>query len=240
MEVPKNISVCPIIDCVVELRFESSIHPNAVFGLLFNALKEEFPDVEKLPILQLPEQLRDIDPNFKHKAHYKLISEDGFTIQIGPDVIVFGSPIPYQGWEFFSNKLSLALNQVFETKIFKTISRLGLRYINFFETDIFENINLSIDINKSQHTPINTQLKTEIIQDKFSNTLNIANNAQQFIDPSNVISGSIIDIDTFKMYDNLSNYQDIFSEIEKAHHIEKSIFFTLLKSEFLETLQPEY
>ncbi len=48
------------------------MHPSAIFGVFFNALKDKYNKVEELPILQLPEQLRNQDPNLTHKPLYKI------------------------------------------------------------------------------------------------------------------------------------------------------------------------
>lgn len=240
MRIPKKIEICPIVDSVVELRFKSSIFPNAVFGLIFNSLQKDFPRVEKLPILQLPEQLRDSDPNFKFKAQYRLISEDGFSVQVGPDVLVMGSPIPYPGWESYSQKIKLSIEKVFETGVIEQVLRLGVRFINFFEIDIFEQINLDISINNSSHKTPNTQIRTEIVENGFFSTLNIANNAKQAIGNNQERIGSIIDIDTFKKYKEI-DFRNIYeSEIETAHNSEKEIFFSLLKTDYLKTFNPYY
>jgi uncharacterized protein (TIGR04255 family) len=240
MGIPKKIDNCPIVDGVVELRFRSSIFPNAVFGLIFNSLKSEFPKVEKLPILQLPEQLRDSDPNFKFKAQYRLISDDGYSVQIGPDVLVMGSPIPYPGWDNFFTKINFVIEKVFQTDVIEDVLRLGVRFINFFDLDIFEQINLKIEINSTSHKPKNTQLRTEIEKNGFVNTLNIANNAKQKIQNRNERNGSIIDIDTFKEYEGKEFKKIYESEINNAHNSEKEIFFNLLKTEYLKTFNPEY
>ncbi|MEM9859308.1 MAG: TIGR04255 family protein, partial [Bacteroidota bacterium] len=181
MGIPKKIESCPIVDSVVELRFKSNIFPNAVFGLFFNSLQQEFPNVEKLPILQLPEQLRDSDPNFRYKAQYRLTSSDRFSVSIGPDVLVLGSPMPYPGWDTYFSKIKFVIEKVFQIGVIQEVNRLGVRFINFFDSDVFEKINLDISINGSTHKPQNTQLRTEIEKNGFLNTLNIANNARQVI-----------------------------------------------------------
>jgi len=240
MGIPKRIDNCPIVDSVVELRFKSSIFPNAVFGLIFSSLQKDFPKVEKLPILQLPEQLRDSDPNFKFKAQYRLVSDDGFSVQIGPDVLIIGAPAPYPGWSNYFDKIKLVIEKAFQTGVIEEVVRLGVRFINFFELDIFEKINLDISINNTSHKSRNTQLRTEIEKNGFLNTLNIANNAKQTIQNNKERIGSIIDIDTFKVYRD-EDFKKIYkSEIENAHNSEKEIFFNLLKKDYLKTFNPTY
>ena len=235
MDRPKRIEKCPIVDAVVEIRFESSINPNAIFGIVFNEFKNHYPNVEALPILQLPEPLRTKDPGLQFKAHYKISGDDN-SIQIGPNTLVIGAKMPYQGWETFSKEIFDILHRTFNLNIIKLVTRLGIRYINFFELDIFKYINLDLRINDRKIDLTNTLVRTEIENAGFKSILQIANNAKMTDK-----SGSLIDVDTFKTYEPAhkfnSNYVD---EINQGHLEEKESFFSLLNPEFLNTLNPIY
>ena len=117
MSYPKTINPCPILDALIEIRFSSKINSNAVFGLFYNALQSDFPKVESLPILQLPDIVRVNDPNFRYKPHYK-ISNDKFVLQIGPDVIAISAYPSYVGWEVFSSKIFNILDSPGSTHLF--------------------------------------------------------------------------------------------------------------------------
>ena len=58
MKIPKKITSCPLVETIVELRFESSLPPDAIFGVIYQKLKSDYPKVDKLPILQIPEEIR--------------------------------------------------------------------------------------------------------------------------------------------------------------------------------------
>ena len=96
----------------------------------------DFPKVENLPILQLPEPLRMGDPNLRFKPHYK-VHNGSISIQIGPDVLAISSFPKYIGWAEFSTILFDILTRIEKINIIKNVSRIGIRYINFFENDIF-------------------------------------------------------------------------------------------------------
>ncbi len=234
MILPKKINPCPIIDALVEIRFIPNTHPNAVFGLIYSALQDSFPDVENLPILQIPEPLRNIDPNLKFKPHYK-ISDKEYVVQIGPDVISISSYPNYSGWTSFNNKIIDVLNKIEKSSVVKNVLRVGIRYINFFENDIFTKINLNISINNSTIDYKSTVFRTEIIKSEFVNTLQVANNINH-----EGRNGSFIDIDTF----STANLDKFFIEknniLNSGHQFEKEIFFNLLQKDFLNSLNPEY
>jgi uncharacterized protein (TIGR04255 family) len=234
MSLPLNINPCPIIESLFEIRFNSNINSNAVFGLIYNKLQSEYPNVENLPILQIPEALRTNDPGFKFKPFHKIYNEN-FIIQIGPEVLTISPSKEYLGWTNFSNKIIDTLKKIEELNIIKSIERIGLRYINFFELDIYDNIKVNINIDKTEINYKNTIFRTEIEHSESSSTLQIANNVL-----INDKTGSVIDIDTFTQ----NNINEFFSTketiIEKIHQNEKSLFFSLLKEEFINTLNPNY
>ena len=53
-KLPIKISPCPIIEAAVELKFSSDLPKGAVFGVLYNSLKDRFGNVEQLPTSMLP------------------------------------------------------------------------------------------------------------------------------------------------------------------------------------------
>lgn len=235
---PHKIEICPIVDTVVEIRFSSTIFSNAVFGMVYSEFQKDYPRVEKLPILQLPDQLREIDPNLKFKPHYR-ISDGKYTIQIGPDVFTIGSPIPYVGWPEFSEQIYSLYLRLFKLNIISNVLRLGVRYVNFFEDDIFSKIKLSLSIDNNEHKSKNTLIRTEIDKNGFTNTIHIANDVTRAVG-SKVFKGSIIDIDTSRNYIDARFLTDFKNEVESAHSTEKELFFSLLKDDFLKFLKPIY
>ncbi|MFH1052704.1 MAG: TIGR04255 family protein [bacterium] len=234
IKLPKKITPCPIIDALLEIRFSINTDPNAVFGQLYSYFKESFSKPESLPILQVPEYIRKVDPNFQFKPHYRL-EKDGFILQIGSDVLTISSFPEYIGWNNFSEMIYEILKKVKTSDIIDRISRLGLRYVNFFELNIFDHINLDVHMTGNSITEKNIIIKTEINGDDFKQTLQISNHAQ-----SGEKFGSIIDIDTFKdieLEDFFNNQEKL---IEFVHLQEKHLFFSLLKDEFLQNFNPEY
>lgn len=234
MTLPKAINPCPILDAVFEIRFTTKIHPSAIFGMVYNILQADFPKVENLPILQLPEALRAADPNFKFKPHYR-ISNENFVTQIGPDVLTISSFPKYAGWNEFSKQIFNILDSLEKAGIIDSVLRIGMRYINFFDNDIFKNIDLKICIGKDNIAYKNTIVRTEIEQESYKSSLQVANNVN-----NNNKLGSIIDIDTFTE----SNLNNFFTKkenlISNAHTKEKELFYSLLNQEFLKTLNPTY
>ncbi len=237
VKLPKKINPCPILEGVVEFRFESPFPYDAVFGIMYNQFKNDFPNLQELPILQLPEVVRRQDPALRHKPYYKLSSNDKkFLFQIGARVFSLINVNPYDGWTVFSTKLKDLIERVKKISIVDTYTRVGIRYINGFDFNILEKINLTLNISKDHLTDFDSTIRMEVPSGDFISTLQVINNAQ-VKKAEGAVKGSIIDIDTY--IDNPK--KDIIEIVEQGHTEEKKIFFTLLKEEFIKKeLNPEY
>ena len=173
---PSRIEKCPLIDALIEFRFEAAIAKSAVFGVIYNLIRNDYRgNVINLPILQIPEQIREVDPNLKFKPLYR-IEGDKFIIQIGYDVLSISSKMPYVGWpEFSQHSLSL-INKIIQEGIIKRVSRLGHRYINFFRGDITNSLTMSFSMTE-KYVSENLLIRTDVRDGNFMNTLQFANNA---------------------------------------------------------------
>lgn len=237
---PSRIEKCPLIDALIEFRFEAAIAKSAVFGVIYNLIRNDYRgNVINLPILQIPEQIREVDPNLKFKPLYR-IEGDKFIIQIGYDVLSISSKMPYVGWpEFSQHSLSL-INKIIQEGIIKRVSRLGHRYINFFRGDITNSLTMSFSMTE-KYVSENLLIRTDVRDGNFMNTLQFANNANYRPNPNtSEIVGSLIDIDTSREYSDNFFIENREQEINMAHECEKKIFFSLLKPTFLETLNPTF
>lgn len=240
MTLPKKITPCPIIESVVEIRFDSATPAEAIFGMVYDVFKNIFPNKPiNLPILQIPEQIRNSDPNLLYKPHFRL-SNDTFLLQIGPKSISLINKGEYVGWDIFSPKTQECLKIIKNIQIIKNTTRFGLRYINFFEDlDIFEKINLDLLLNKKPLESDKIFVKTSLKSENFTRDLKVSNDSN-IKQNGNQKKGSIIDIDVY-LKENGNTIIDQFDSIlENAHSKEKELFFSLLKENFLKEFNPEY
>ena len=239
IQLPVSIEKCPIIDALIELRFEAKVNPSAVFGMIYSVLMEKYPgNIVNLPILQLPEAVRNSDPTLKYKPLYRIVNKE-VLIQIGPDVMSISSVIPYIGWERFKGHVVEFVHLISNSNIINRVSRLGHRYINFFESNILDQITMSFKMTEGYHSQ-NVQITTQVKDCDFDNTIQFSNSAMLNVNMPGQKNGSIIDIDTFREYSNNYFLENIVSEIENAHITEKTLFFSLLKPDFIESLNPHY
>jgi uncharacterized protein (TIGR04255 family) len=242
MQIPKKITPCPILEAIVEIRFEPEEPDDAIFGIIYNQFKKSFPEIEKLPILQIPDQFRSKDPNLIYKPHYKLIKEN-YTVQVGPRIFSLVNVKEYSGWDKFLQEIREVFELLSKLQVIKEIKRLGLRYVNLFDNlNIYEKSNLKLVLKDDAliENPIN--LTTRIASNEFVNQLVMVNHANVAVDKVSY-AGSLIDIDT-----NLepfpesakTNFDEFIDIVKRAHEEEKKLFFSLLEDDYLKTLNPEY
>lgn len=242
MQIPEKITPCPVIECIIEMRFSTNIPNEAILGIVYNEFNQEFPEIEQLPILQIPEQLRSNDPNLKFKPTHKL-SKDNMLIQIGPKLFSLVNTNEYIGWKSFSKEIYKVFGKLFSLIKLNQIHRVAVRYINLFnEINIFDRSNLKITLNDKPMQNNDINLTSIIKADGCSHRLLIVNNSEVIVN-SKHYKGSLIDIDTVlescptDMVNDINSFKDC---IEKAHIEEKKLFFSLIQESFLKTLNPEY
>lgn len=241
MDIPKKIDPCPIVEAIVELRFDSSLPNDAVFGVIYNQFKDEFEKVGKLPILQLPENIRSKDKNLIYKPHYKL-QKGEFVVQIGPKVFSFSNVNEYVGWDTLSEKIKDTVEKLANLKIIKKMVRFGLRYINLFaDLNIYEKSRLKIQLGNENQFNREINLTMGIPTKGFATKLIMVNSAEiSFHENKGNIKGSIIDIDVAMEKEMEFDLGQIEETVSSAHEQEKELFFSLLEPDFLKTLNPEY
>lgn len=238
VELPKRIDPCPIVESVLEIRFSSSLPEDAIFGVIYNQFKDVHPKFESLNVLQLPQAIRDQDPNLRYSPHYKT-QKDNFVLQVGPRSFSISNVENYVGWEIFSKKIFSTFDLINNSGVIDKIERLGLRYINILKgVNIFENSNFNISL-KKEAINTKTNITTEIPFEKGFCQLRLTSDAEaQLGGPKGeLVLGSVIDIDAVV---NAKDFQSISQAIEYSHQIEKELFFTILKEDFIKTLNPEY
>lgn len=237
MKLPKSISPCPIREAVAEVRFESDVPPDAVFGIVYQALKTDFPKAEELPIATLPSQIRNTDKELMFQPQYRLISETS-TLLVGPKTIAVGMCGEYPGWAVLSARMKEILRRFSQTGIVKQPVRLGLRFISFFPFDIYPKLQLQISVDDQSWDGEETFFKTVLNRSTFKSMLQVGKGLALLGRPGEI--GSIIDIDSFTAETDGEFLAYFERFLESAHQSEKELFFTLLKPEFLATLNPVY
>lgn len=239
VKLPKRIETCPIVEAILEVRFDSDLPSDAVFGVAYEKLREKFGEVTNLPIRQVPQAILESDPSFKFKPHYKLGNAGPCFVHIGPRVFSLITNTPYPGWTTFSTQFKETFTVLRDAGIFKTLTRFGARYINFFETvDVFDQVTLEVTVNGVRLKSPEETVRARVELNGYTNILQVVNHAN-WKSKEGKKKGSVIDIDTH-ISGTVEQKALLDTHLDGTHNTEKQIFFNLLKPDVLATLKPEY
>ena len=247
---PTTLGKCPIVEAVIEFRF-SDHKIDELFSMIFSVLQSEFNYVRNDSLFSIPESIRSEDENLKYQNHY-LFKKENFLIGISPCKMSFSLVSTYTGWEtFLSTVQDIFQNKLhFDTKL--NIQSIGIKYIDFFPSiDMFENLTIQCDTpkhiqedNTKKHTK--KYLFDYVSPENFDIALKIFNNmelnAQELsqADLQQKNTGSIIDLDIRASILPKQDWNETIKQLEKIHTKNKSIFYDLIKEDFLKTLEPIY
>lgn len=238
----KRISPCPIIEANIQINCTFAVDQDVVVGLVYSMLQgDKYGNLElsleRLPILNLPEDIRRNDPNLRDKPWYKINYGEYFLL-IGLFGVAIGVNPPYKGWDSFKS-FSINIFNGLKGSVIKGISAITLKYLDFFSNvNIFEKINCEIILNNNRITAIPTIFRTELPEDKYIKIIQITNGVH-LSNPNLRINddGSLIEISLFTKNVSLDNFNIV---IDDAHSFQKGSFFELLSDEFLKTFEIEY
>jgi uncharacterized protein (TIGR04255 family) len=238
VKIPKKIE-SPIQEAIFEIRYDCPYPGEALYGLLFDIFKD-FQNKEDyaLPILQMPQQMRLVDPNLKYQPYYRAIKDD-YAFAIGPHSIIFSALKPYRSWTEWKSFFSPILETIKKKEIIRSVERIGLRTFDLFDGNIFDKINAKLTIADKIIDSNPTSFFTELVQEEVHVLLNLGNMAYN---NGQSLEKSLIDIDCIYWFNCEANvfFSSYQEKLEKAHSVNKQFFFGLMKQELVSTLKPEY
>jgi uncharacterized protein (TIGR04255 family) len=231
-----------ILEAIFELCFEPEPPKEAVFGIIYPIVMKKFQGLKHipLPILQLPELVRNSEIQYKYQPLNRL-QGDGLSISIGPRVVSFSIIKSYIGWSKWKPSILDILNNLSDAHVIKDVERTSLRYLNFIEKDIFPLINVEVKIIDNTVKPVSTTVRTDILEEEYIKVIQLANNASINENGQNK-AGSLIDINIVRSkkiqnYDFKLNLETI---LDRSHKMAKQLFFDIIKEDFLNELDPVY
>jgi uncharacterized protein (TIGR04255 family) len=242
--IPKKLKHDAIVEALLEIRFTSATVPEILFGRLADFDSWKGLQQNRLPASELPEMLRQVDPNLRYQPVLELRDlKSARSIRIGPHVLSYHQLAPYIGWATFKPQLENAIVALFSRTEGTRIQRLGFRYINAVAADLHgirrvADLDLRIDV-AGEPAPDDVNLNFKVdLPDEAQCTVRVATPAFASGNlPANTTA--IIDVDVFTR-DPLRAKLDeaaVKKWIEFAHEQEKEQFFRLFKRETIEALE---
>jgi uncharacterized protein (TIGR04255 family) len=236
---PVKIDPCPIVEAILEIRFVTSESWPTLPGLLFARIRDRYPEQKDLPLAQVPDELRRREPAFTYQPLIQFLSPGDFLIQFGPRVVSLVSKSKeYAGWPALEKEMIWLVSELQKIGFVSEGERLGVRYINFFNFDIFEKLELEVSTAKKRLAG-ELSVTSVLSRPPLTSRLLVTNSAILGTGDG-ARSGSVLDVDVWLGSLDFDLFENGLAKFGEAHYFEKQIFFGLLKPDFLATLNPIY
>ena len=244
-DLPIRLSRDAILEALLEIRFETRQIGEVLVGRLASLPLFEGYGVTRLPIASIPAEAREADENLRFQPILQLGSPSpGELVKIGPHVLSLHVVNPYPGWEAFSKRLHVLIENLFQVVSDLVIIRLGLRYVNAITPDHgvrrLSDLQFKVELaGEATETEMVFSHRFKADSD-VSGTISVA--TPSFVSGPNLPSecAAFVDIDIFTPRPlGLSDPRSVDAWIQKAHDVEKKRFFGLFSEEQIEQLKEE-
>lgn len=246
MRIPTKLGRDTIAESIFELRFVPDKEPafELLLGLIYSSLQGEFPSVIQLPIMQLPRNIIESDPNLIYQPLNRLDGEH-YGISIGRRSVAVHAKYPYQGWAIYRPLILRVVKLLKETNVVGKVERFSLKYLNVLPNDVMpegiDALKVNLNMGDLQYKKATVHIRTEIEKGPTITIAQISTGANVLLanHQANIV-GTLVDIDTVFMKIEGDFWTSIENNLELAHSTEKEIFFNLLQEPALAKLKPEY
>ena len=243
--IPVRLKKEPLLEAIWEIRFSGTQPPVADLlpGMLFKSFPNKYGKASKLPVADIPVPVVEHDPNLRYLPKIRLEGADQ-TIQIGDRVVSLNRRRPYSGWEKFSADIRELAQAVQETGLVDRLERFSLKYIDLIELETpvgLAHLNLSLKMWEHELAANPVQLKAEINESGLIHIIQIISPAEVELPGTEArLKGVIVDIDSIRPMADGESWDALDQRLDEVHASCKKMFFSILKPETVESLEPEY
>jgi uncharacterized protein (TIGR04255 family) len=242
---PSRLHKEPLINVLFEMRFEAGLPlSNILPGILYITLG--CSDIVKTPHAELPEFVRNSDPNLAY-APLLYLTWDNYEIHISDRSVLLACKLPYKGWTQFKGKILELLEKINEASVAQGVERYSLKYVDLIkpsdDVNISSLLNINVVMGGNDFNLSSLQLRAERNEGDTIIIMQLLGQATAYLSDNSERSGLLIDIDCINNLNNpkLPTIMPSFSaSIDKLHTVNKKAFFSLLTLQGTEYLEPSY
>lgn len=244
-KIPKRLKRDPIVEALIEIRFQTDALPEVVIGKLVSHKKWANGAVTRLPTADIPAPIRNQDPALQVLPILEIRpAGNSRIVKIGERVLSYHVTKPYPGWGVFQPEIAETLDFVFAVFPGMQASRLGFRYINAFTTadhqmEGIDALNLRIEVsNKPVPPPINLNYGLNHTSQHRS-LVRLA--SKEFATVPGVVAAALADIDIFTPDGVvIESAAGAKGWVDRAHGALKEEFFNLFSETMFKNLVEEW
>lgn len=244
--IPLRLRKEPLLEAIWEIRFSgrNSSVADLLPGMLFKSFPDKYTKATKLPAADMPAPLIECDPSALYAPQIQLAGAANQAIQIGDRALSLSCRRPYSGWNRFAADIVEIANAVQETGLVDRLERFSLKYIDLIELEKPEGLALlDLDLKMGGHQLASkpVQLRTEIYEKDLIHIIQIISPAQVGLPGTDErLKGVLVDIDTIKFITEDASWGVLYQKLDDVHASCKRMFFSMLKPETIESLEPVF
>lgn len=233
----------PIREAVFDLRYLPATQPRIERIREFcDQFRGDFPQINEMVVFDVRADISHEEKKNFHSQRilngYRLSNQKrSFVLQLRSDGFTFSKITPYVSWEEIRTEVSPILERFFDFFSEVHITRIALRYINFFTLKLEQSANAYFKILPSYPSNLSKHV------DGFKVQLFLPNREQGLksviafsVEPTKTVKtfSTTFDIDIFKehIYDK-ENIKDMLEDFEKIRDYKNLIFFSCLTPELI-------
>lgn len=243
-KLPIRLGKSPLVEAIFELRFTSHLPAASILsGLLYTKLG--CSEIMKLPHADIPEQIRQMDPNLTYMPVMRL-KKDNFLISLGDRSLIVSVPFPYVGWDKFSASIIEVLEAVSSANIVDKCERFSLKYLDIFDMPGFSSegsgFNLAFKLPAADVVHNSVHGRFEVLESPWIHIIQYFGEAHGNLPDGTSKKGVMLDVDTIEMLNiGFSHFTtEAKHKLNELHHSNKRLFFKLISEEGLNALEPKY
>lgn len=243
--IPVRLKKEPLLEAIWEIRFSGGKSPVADLlpGILFKSFPGKYDTAAKLPTADIPTPVVEHDPNLRYAPKIRL-EEGNQAVQIGDRVVSLSCRRPYSGWDRFSNNIRKLAKAVQETGLVERLERFSLKYVDLIELEKpvgLAHLNLELKMGEYELAAKPVHLRTRIMENDLIHIIQIISPAEMSLPGvEGRLKGVLVDIDSIKLMTDDESWDALYRRLDDVHASCKKMFFSILKSETVNSLEPEY
>lgn len=244
-QLPTKLGNSPLVDVIFEVRIAGKMPlASIITGMLFSKLG--CSDLQRLPHADIPDLVRQADPNLRFVVLSRL-SWGSYFIGVGDNVVTLSPSYPYPGWTDFRDKIIHLVKALSEVSVVSTVDRYSLKYIDVLDysihNDIEDALTFKLNFNDRDINRKTLQVRAEIPFDNGVHILQIVGQVKGGILNGPSFEGVMLDVDSIRLTQG-GPAGEVFAalsdQINDLHYLNKELFFEMLTDKCLERMEPEY
>ncbi|MCB1467635.1 MAG: TIGR04255 family protein, partial [Rhizobiaceae bacterium] len=236
----------PLVDAVFEVRMGGApqladLLPGALFGLLTPK-----PTLHRLPAAEIPQPIRDRDPNLAYSPVIRL-DWGKFTISVGDRNLVIACKLPYPRWPAFKEAILGIVARVAQVGIAGPVERYSVKYVNLIQAptlaDQIAKINLAVRVGDVEATDDHLSVQVHRNEGGTLHIMSVVTGAQGKMPDGKTVFGVVVDIDSIRTA-HFSDFGAFAVKLEPAveslRQVNKVKFFSCLTEATIDEMGPKY